>query len=184
VRLVALVLLALGLGLMLMQQREARAHESRLAGIASEIAGREVSVHCQGRVGAAFDATWEDGSVSFDAAGKPADSTKLKRRVCVALNRFAERPTTADTDQLSALNTLAHESWHLAGVQSEAKTQCRAMQTIATVAIRLGAEPMFAQLLAERFEHELTAGLRPEYQTPACHDGGPLDLRPGDPVWP
>jgi hypothetical protein len=183
-RIVALVLVAVGLGLLLVQQRDAREQENRFAAIASEIAGRDVSVHCQGRVGAAFDATWEDGSVRFDAEGRPADSADLKRRICVALDSFAVDPTAAEERQLSALNTLAHEAWHLAGVMSESETQCRAIQTIAHVAGRLGADPLVAQQLAVRFEREIYPRLRADYRTPDCRDGGPLDLRPTDPVWP
>src|SRR5688572_28995393 len=100
-RIVALVLVAVGLGLLLVQQRDARAQENRFAAIASAVAGREVSVHCQGRVGAALDVAWEDGSVRFDAAGRPADVTDLKRHVCVALDSFAAAPTTAAARTLS-----------------------------------------------------------------------------------
>ena len=177
-------LLAVGLGLLLVQQRDAQARESRFGAIASAIAARDVSVHCQGRVGAAFDASWEEGSVQFDAEGRPADFTDLKRRVCVALDTFADDPTSADYRELSALNTLAHETWHLAGVANEAETQCRALQTIADVARRLGAESLFAQTLAVRFEHEVYPRLRADYRTDECRDGGPLDLRRNDPVWP
>jgi hypothetical protein len=183
-RLVALGLVVVGIGLLLVQQRDAQARESRLGSIASEIAGRDVAVRCQGRVGAAFDASWEEGSVQFDAQGHPAGHTNLKRRVCVALDTFAQDPTSADRRELSALNTLAHESWHLAGVANEAETECRALQTIADVARRLGAESLFAQTLAVRFEHEVYPRLRADYRTDECRDGGPLDLRRNDPVWP
>jgi hypothetical protein len=184
VRLVALVLLALGLALLLMQQHEARAEESRLGAIASDIAGRHVSVHCQGRVGAALDVSAEEGSVRFDASGRPADFTDLKRRVCRALDSFAADPTSAGPRELSALNTLAHESWHLAGIAGEAEAECRALQTIATVARRLGADPVVAQTLAVRFARDDYRRLPPAYQTGQCRNGGPLDLRPNDPVWP
>jgi hypothetical protein len=104
--------------------------------------------------------------------------------VCVALQSFADDPTRADERQLNALNTLAHEAWHLAGVMSESETQCRSIQTIAHVAGRLGADPLVAQQLAVRFEREIYPRLRADYRTPDCRDGGPLDLRPTDPVWP
>ena len=183
-RLVALLLVGIGVGLLLVQGLQAHEREDRLGAIASESAGREVAVRCQGRIGAAFDATAEDGSVPFDSRGRPAGYTNLKRRVCAALDAFAADPTDATERELNALDTIAHEAWHLAGIRSESEAQCRALQTIALVARRLGADDIVAQSLADRFERDVQPRLRAEYRTAECRDGGPLDLRPADPVWP
>ena len=105
--------------------------ENRLGAIASEIAHRPVHVHCQGAVGAALDVTDEAGTVWFDAAGNPADSTDLKHDICARLARYPDVHTSArlrvrlagtvcplDTIKtLHALHTLAHESWHLDGIE-------------------------------------------------------------------
>jgi hypothetical protein len=83
-----------------------------------------------------------------------------------------------------SVNTLAHESYHLAGVRNEAQTECYALQAIAFVARRLGASREQAQALAKFSFDQLPGRMPPEYSSPDCYDGGPLDLRPNDPVWP
>src|SRR5690242_11519541 len=62
--------------------------EHRLATIASAIAGRPVHVHCQGSVGAALDVSGEAGTVMFDANGKPAYVTDLKKDVCDRIDAY------------------------------------------------------------------------------------------------
>jgi hypothetical protein len=181
-RLVLLVAVALALGFAVLKQQEARAEEDRLGEVASEIARRDVSVRCQGAVGAALDVTWEDGSVWFDADGKPADVTDLKRHVCRRLAAFPDTPDDAET--LRALNTLAHESWHLAGVRNEAAAECYAIQTIEFTARRLGADDARARQLALTFLAKEYARLPGAYQSEQCRDGGELDLRPTSSVWP
>ena len=47
-----------------------------------------------------------------------------------------------------SLNTLAHESYHLAGVRNEAQTECYALQAIDFVARRLGASSEQGRALA------------------------------------
>ena len=49
---------------------------------------------------------------------------------------------------------------------------------------QLGATPEQARNLAVLFAQD-SPELKPgQYHAPGCDDGGPLDLRPGDPVWP
>jgi hypothetical protein len=177
---------------------ESRALEHRLGGIASEIAGRDVRVHCQGVVGAALDVTGESGSVMFGPDGRPTDVTDLKRDVCRRLDRYPREHggarfacTTNGTrcrldtlKSLHALQTLAHESWHLEGQRNEAVTECYALQTTAHVAERLGATETEGQAAAHALYAQLYPRMPAEYQTPDCRDGGPLDLRPDSPVWP
>jgi hypothetical protein len=177
---------------------ETRALEQQLGDIATEIAGRDVRVHCQGVVGAALDVTSESGSVEFGADGKPADVTELKRDVCKRLARYPAEHGSAmfsctmgatecplDTlKSLHALQTLAHEAWHLAGQTDEAVTECYALQTTAQVAERLGASAGEANAAARTVFLQLYPDMPSEYQTPHCHNGGEYDLRPDDPVWP
>jgi len=83
-----------------------------------------------------------------------------------------------------AVHTLAHETWHLHGVSSEALTECNALQTTARAAELFGADPTAAQATAEyvwRFMYPLEPD---EYRLAACVNGGADDLRPADPVWP
>jgi hypothetical protein len=172
--------------------------ESRLGAIASEIARRPVHVHCQGSIGAAFDVTGEAGTVWFDADGKPADTTDLKHGICVRLAHYAQARTgaafacvTRDTPcpvetvkTLHALHTLAHESWHLEGVENEARAECYAIQTTALVAERLGASPSVAEASARVVATQIYPRMPSDYVTSDCHDGGPLDLNPASSVWP
>jgi hypothetical protein len=179
-------------------RRQAAAREELLGSIASDIAGRPVEVRCQGRFSAALDVTAESGSVRFDASGRPADWTDLKRGICLSLGRFRsdhgnERFACLHdllacdrsvVRSVHALETLAHESWHLAGHVDEATTECYALQTIALVAERLGAPREQGERLARAAFVGLYPGMPPEYHSSECRDGGKLDLRPQSAVWP
>lgn len=177
-----LAVAALAAGFLWLRHAKAET-ERRLGAIASEIALRDVSVRCQGRVGATLDVGAEAGSVQFDAEGRPADETELDRKVCESLDRFREDGEVT-FDAVQAINTLAHESWHLAGIQDEAQTECYALQTTAFVAQRLGAQPDTGQRIAVEALQRLYPALPERYRTADCHDGGVLDLRPASSVWP
>ena len=83
-----------------------------------------------------------------------------------------------------AVNTLAHEAFHMRGYLDEGVTECYAMQTLAATARRLGATPEQARNLAVLYAQS-SPELKPvQYNAPGCADEGPLDLRPDDPVWP
>jgi hypothetical protein len=191
------MLLAVG-GLLALSYQRGEAAEDELAAVAGEIAGRDVRVNCQGVVGAAIDVTSEAGAVQFDVDGRPSDTAELKRGVCTSLRRFARDvrrpefecvrrgvPCSGDVMRsVWAVHTLAHEAWHLAGETSEAITECRALQTTAWTAVRLGATPADAQSVARYVARHMYPGVPAEYQSPHCRDGGALDLRPETTVWP
>jgi hypothetical protein len=172
--------------------------EHRLGAIASEIAGRHVGVHCQGVVGATLDVSGEAGSVMFGPNGRPADVTDLKRDVCKRLGRYphehgsAKFACTANGTRcgldalksLHALQTLAHESWHLAGERGEAVTECNALQTTAWVAEQLGATEAEGQAAARSVYQQLYPRMPTEYQSPECREGRALDRHPDSPVFP
>jgi hypothetical protein len=198
VKLALVATLALLLVFVALRHHRAEAAENRLAEIASEIAGRDVNVRCQGTFAAALDISAEAGSVRFDAAGRPSDTTDLKRGTCSALARFPRErlrpefaclargaPCSDDVIRSAwSVQTLAHEAWHLAGELDEARTQCFGLQTTAHVAVRLGADPAQAQALAAYVYARLYPRMPAEYQSGQCHDGGALDLRPETAVWP
>jgi hypothetical protein len=98
------------------------------------------------------------------------------------LARCAEFP-----QRMHAVQTLAHEAFHLAGIRGEAEADCYAMQSLGVVGIWLGADPAFAaEMLGWMWSwyesHQVT---RPsEYVSPDCHEDGALDLTPGDGRWP
>jgi hypothetical protein len=173
-------------------------NQKRLGAIASQIAGRPVRVHCPGVLRRLM--VWEmyAGTVRFDATGRPADETRLEMTPCRELDALAEGRRAevldclaahracgqAGADLAMAVDVITHESWHLAGHTDEAQTECRALQTMAWTAGRLGVAPAAAQALAE---HEYLTGyelLPDRYQSPACADGAAWDLRPQDAVWP
>jgi hypothetical protein len=173
------------LGIMAMHHRQ-HANEYRLAKVASAIAGRPVEVHCPGFLQRLVDVSPNAGSVYFSADGRPADFTELNAKTCSALQAFAKGDTDADdaVAMAAALHVLAHESFHLAGVRSEAEADCYGLQRTAFVAEQLGADPAEAQRLAYLALLERAQTAPPEYRSSQCYDGGALDLDPGSSVWP
>jgi len=195
VKLAILGVAVLGTGFVLHQRSSHLEH--RLGSVATQLADRKVRVHCQGLAGELLDATAEAGTVQFGPNG-PADVTNLKRPICNALRHFhhdAESHaydcvlTQADCsraifEDVLAVHTLAHESWHLRGNESESLTECHALQTTAQAAMLLGADPQAAQATATYSLLRLYPNEPDEYRTFECTDGGPMDLRPTDPHWP
>jgi len=196
VRSLALVLLALLTVLTVLLHRGASAAakpgDLRLSGIASELARRHVTIRCEGLSGALTGAGGESGRTEF-VNGKPVSVSYLQEGVCQTLHSYArslragpacllpcERPLEIEW----SLNTLAHESYHLAGVRNEAATECYALQAIEFVARRLGASPDQGRALAAFSFDQLPRRMPPEYSSPECHDGGAYDLRPNGAVWP
>jgi hypothetical protein len=169
-----------GPGWWLAQRHDRVGNESRLSSIASAIAGRDVRVRCPGVVGRVLSWDTVEGSVRFDAAGRPADETRLRAFTCAELDALAEGRrasalTCADAacahaadDLALAVDVLAHESWHLAGVIDEAQTECRAVQTLAWTAERLGATPEQGRALARRYLATGYPRLPERYRTGSC----------------
>jgi hypothetical protein len=165
--------------------RDRAGNEQRLSAVASEIAGREVKVRCPGPIVRHFAWDTVEGSVRFDAAGKPADETRLQDFSCAQLDALAEgREKGTEADVALAVNVLAHEAWHLAGIGDEAVAECRSMQTLAWTAERLGVPAGEGRRLAELYLATGHEALPPRYRSPECRNGGELDLRPNDPAWP
>ena len=174
--------------------------QNRLAPIASEIAGRKVGVSCPGVFGRLLaPGDTAAGRVSVDADGRVSDHTDLRTATCRELDALvdggrerqlacAERSSSCGDDVQTlawAIGTVAHESVHLRGILDEALTECYAMQYLAFTAERLGTTPQQARNLA-LLHWETSPAKKPEqYQAPSgCEDGGKLDVRPADPVWP
>jgi hypothetical protein len=175
-------------------------NQARLGEIASGIAGRPVSVRCPGVVGRIFGWDIVEGSVRFDAAGRPGDETQLRAFACAELDAIAEGERTAvlacvarspapacgqaGDDAARAVDVLTHEAVHMAGIADEGETECRSLQTMAWTAQRLGASLAEGQALAARQYVTDYPRMPQRYQAPGCTDGGALDVRPADPVWP
>jgi hypothetical protein len=180
-------------------QHRAAAQEANLyARVASELAGRHVRVHCQGRIASLLDVGGNAGTVQFDAAGRPSDETRLTRATCSALRSFTRNPATPALDcvraqrrcpadafaLVQAIHTLAHESWHLAGERDEARTECYALQSTDLVAVRLGADIGTARAIAVYAYERLLPSLPDRYRRSDCVNDGPLDLVPSSPSFP
>jgi hypothetical protein len=181
-----LLVLAVPLLFVVALQQEQRRNEHRLAEIASDIAGRDVDVHCPGLLARLADVSAHAGTVFFDEQGRPAGFTDLDEETCSELERFAEGKTgQGDEKRIArALHVLAHESSHLAGVRDEAVADCYGLQRTAFVAERLGADPAKAERLARLALTERRITAPADYRSAECHDGGALDLDPDSPVWP
>ena len=181
-----LVVLAIPLLLVVAVQQEQRRNEHRLADIASDIAGRDVAVHCPGLLSRLAEVSAHAGTVFFDERGKPADFTDLDEETCSELDRFAEGKTRhgEEAEIARALHVLAHESSHLAGVRDEAAADCYGLQRTAFVAENLGADPVQARRLARLALAERAITAPTDYRSSECHDGGALDLDRASTVWP
>jgi hypothetical protein len=86
-----------------------------------------------------------------------------------------------------AVQTVAHESYHVLGYTNEAQVDCYGMQSIWFVATRLGASLAEAQALAQLFAQRIYPLRRtqtPTYWSPECRNGGTYDLRPSSAAWP
>jgi hypothetical protein len=181
------------------EARRELALDHRLSGIASTIAGRPVQVDCPGFLRGLIDTSGNSGTVMFDADGRPGDTAHLETSVCGDLSAYAKTRKRADfacvysaercsekvERAVEAALVLSHESQHLRGVRDESTAQCYAIQRLPLVAERLGSPPAEGRAIAAHFlevDQPLMSG---EYMlTPACTDGGSLDLNPNSSAWP
>ena len=167
--------------------------QDQLGAIASDLAGRSVGVRCPSFLASLVDTRAEAGRVQFDNAGHPANHTDLSPQTCKALRHLAGVDFTCiergdcgfrEFNAGWAAHTLAHEAFHLRGFQDEGVTECYALQNTAFVAERLGvptqqAQDLQAWLYKRGYPNEPT-----EYRSPQCYNGGPLDLRPQQALFP
>jgi hypothetical protein len=165
-----------------------------LDAIASEIAERPVGVRCDGRELPDFGPNAAVHGVVWFRNGKPDDHTTISPTLCRELERVRAGLPAADAECLAswaglgcgdrvaraalALATLAHEAWHLAGIQDEPTADCYAIQTVELVGLRLGLPPDQASGLAAFAKANHRVGQGATYASSQCSEGGALDLRP------
>jgi hypothetical protein len=177
-------------------QRPTTTQEQRLAAIVGRLAQRTVALRC-----GETHAKEALGVVPF-FDGKPANYTILSSGACSDLSAFVASPRAFDPascpslhsrcgsvllEMTQALETVAHESYHLFGEANEAKVDCWGMQSLWFVAQQLGSPLPEAQALGQwywRNVYPVRARDLPLYYSPDCRSGGRLDLRPADPRWP
>jgi hypothetical protein len=179
--------------------RKAEQNEARLGEVASAVAQRSVGVNCPGFWRQLVDVRGEDGSVRFDVAGRPSDTAELSGPTCDRLEDFSRAGAKPAFDCLlpddrrckreivetaRALSTLAHESFHLAGIRGEAAAECYATQTVDFVAEKLGATAAQGELVAAWAARTSPKTHPQEYHSTECRSGGALDLEPRTAAWP
>jgi hypothetical protein len=151
----------------------AKTADPQLSAIASELAGRQVTIRCEGLSGALIGARGESGRTEF-IGDKPVSVSYLREGICQTLHAYARSrkdcllPCRRPLDVAWSLNTLAHESVHLAGIRNEARTECAALRVIGFVARNLGASRAQADALAAYSIRELPRRMPPEYSSAAC----------------
>ena len=191
----ALVVLAL----IVWEARRELSLDHRLSGVASEVAGRPVSVDCPGFLRGLIDIRGNGGSVMFDASGMPSSTAHLETSVCHDLSAYGATRKRADFTCVFAATycpdkaeravyaalVLSHESQHLRGVRDERAAQCYAIQTLARVAERLGSPPGEASAVASHYLVVEQPRMSTDYSlTGDCVNGGSLDLNPQSSGWP
>lgn len=170
-----------------------RSHvDPALGQIASQLAGHAVQVHCWAasdwrRLDREESALRGLASPARYVGWTPIDGTRidLLARVCRQLEHLRHQPHSgaAIAGGADAVRVLAHESQHAAGDGEETVAECHALQRVTETARDLGVSARVAANISEAewlsYPDEPAA-----YRTSACHNGGPLDLRPNDPHWP
>jgi hypothetical protein len=156
----------------------AQAEFSRLA---SGIAGHSVTVSCDDKhVGYVQG---DDGLAQV--GGRQA---WLTTDICLALVRLRDGKLNPRSESAShAVVVLAHESWHLHGVASEALANCFAYQSGVGVAEKLGVSPSTAEaMMREQLaENSAVYADAPAYLIPSgCSSGGRYDLHLHSPRFP
>ena len=158
--------------------------EKRFTAEATRIAGKDARVYC--------DDAYSFTGVGSDAAGVAFISrgiAYLEPTICRSLYRIAFEGKLGPRDDAAfAITVLAHEATHLRGVRNEAETECYALQEGVPLGRRLGLDQETARSLmkAQRARDLSDASVaRLDYRLPEeCRNGGSLDLRPSDPLFP
>jgi hypothetical protein len=182
VRAGAAVVLVAVTGWLLAQHFDRIGNQQRLSAIATVIAGRPVRVHCPGVIGRLFSYDLVEGTVQFDADGRPADVAEVRSGACAELDALAEgrradvlrcvaaRPDCGPSavSLAFAVDVVTHESFHLSGIMDEAITECHALKTMAWTATRLGATPEQARALADLERGTTYLAMPDQYQGGVC----------------
>jgi hypothetical protein len=150
--------------------------QDRFSTEASRIAGKPVRIRCD-ESGAYVGAVQHADGVAT-VGGELAYLTPDR---CHDLYRLAFDGEVTSSQTARALAVLAHEAWHLRGIDDEGTTECYALQSAVQLGERLGlsedtARRMMRQQLVENAGR---TGAATEYVVPPdCRDGGTLDLDP------
>lgn len=122
----------------------------------------DATVTCQRVSHDWFRLSNELGFVSWDAA----DTAVLRQSTCANLGAWMYGGRGSDDiAQVTAVHVVSHEAVHVAGILSEAVTECVALELDATVAQYLGADPEQAERLAETYRQVVYPRMGDDYRT-------------------
>ena len=107
----------------------------------------------------------------------------LHPKVCATLRQLASHEHVEVRRAAFAVQVLAHEAQHAAGVADEATADCYGMQSIARTAQLLGLGRAYGDRLATAYWRRWPA-LPKIYRSPQCRNGGRLDLHRSSARWP
>jgi hypothetical protein len=155
---------------------------TRFSEEASRIAGKPVTIRCDEARDYVGFVQHADGVAAVDG-----DRAYLTPERCHDLYRLAFEGEVTSSQTARAIAVLAHEAWHLEGVEDEGTTECYALQSGVELGVRLGlSEDTARQMMAQQLvENRLRGPGSLEYLVPPeCRDGGPLDLNPDAGAFP
>jgi len=155
---------------------------ARFSAEASRIAGKEVTIRCDESRDYVGFVQHSDG-----VALVGGDRAYLTPERCYDLYRLALKGEVTSSQTARAIAVLAHEAWHLRGVDDEGTTECYALQSGVGLGVRFGlSEGTARQMMRQQLtENALHGGSSLEYLVPPeCRDGGRLDLDPAVAAFP
>jgi hypothetical protein len=146
--------------------------------VVAVLAGRGVDVRCSSW------STWRAYTTFV-----PVPSVTLGRGICSELTRLAHDDLSVWRNEWPdalawSVETLAHESMHVAGIPNEAKAECYGMQAIRAAADGFGRTAKEGRYLATLYWRHWYPWVAPAYRSRECRNGGRLDLRRATDVWP
>jgi hypothetical protein len=153
--------------------------ESRAGAVASELAGRAVSVSCPGPISRVLVYEVNAGWVDYGVDG-PADETRLTAEPCDGLRRLiaegdrlelrcleTDSCSREDREVAIGVAVLAHEAAHLKGIVDEGAAECFSHQNSAWTAERLGASPDDAARIPV-WQRDFQSALMPDRYRTSC----------------
>jgi hypothetical protein len=156
--------------------------QERFSSEASRIAGKPVRIRCD-ESGAFVGAVQHADGVAI-VGGELAYLTPER---CHDLYRLAFDGEVTSSQTARALAVLAHEAWHLRGIDDEGTTECYALQSGVTLGERFGlAEDTAHRMMQQQLvENAGRTGAGTEYVVPPeCRNDGTLDLDAGSDRFP
>jgi hypothetical protein len=159
-------------------------NERALSAVATQLAGRQVHVHCESFWHSVVGVGGNLGDVPFPD-GRAASYTHITRHMCDELARFRRQPDRRELsrDMEEALITLTHESMHMRGWADEAVAQCYAIQEVPFTVEQLGGSREEGAAVAAA-ALAMQPYMPTEYQSSDCAAGRSLDLHPETPAFP